>query len=93
MKLLPHAIKTGHSSHADLAAENTDEMHESRKRGGFGGAGQSARFERLQNDTAYQADVGAREPGRQEELHDLETASRPRSIEVRADPAAHRDDR
>ncbi len=32
-------------------------------------------------------------PGRKEKLHYLEAVSRPRSIEVRADPAAHRAER
>ena len=90
MKLLPHRNEAGHNSYADLAAENANKVHESGECGGIGGAGQSARFEPFQNDAADQADVCAREPGREQKLDDLEAVSCPRSIEVCTDPAAHR---
>ena len=69
VKLLPHRNEAGHNSYTDLAAENTDKVHESRECGGIGGARQGARFEPLQNDAAHQADVGARESGREKKLH------------------------
>src|SRR5260370_11819954 len=92
MKLPPHRNESGHPGYPDLAAENTDEVHESGERGSLGNARQGARFQRLENDTTHQADVGAREPYGQQQLDHLEAASRPRRVEVRKDPAADRDD-
>ena len=91
--MLSHRNQTGHDRYTDLTAENTDKVHESGECGGIRGAGQSTRFESLQNDAADQADVGARQPGREQKLHELEVVPCPRTIDVCTDPAAHRAER
>ncbi len=72
MKLLPHGNEASHSSYADLAAEESHKVHESGECGGVGGACQSARFERLQDDAAHQSDVCACQSERQQKLHYFE---------------------
>src|SRR5215471_21467803 len=93
MKLLPLRKKASHSSDSDLAAKDTDKVHEPRERGGKCSTGQGTRFEAFQNDAADEPDIRARKPGREEKLDHLEAGSCPRGIDVRVDPARHRYDR
>src|SRR5215472_17114171 len=93
MKLLPQRKKPGHTSDSDLAAKDPDKVHEPRERGGKCGTGQGTRFEALQNDAADEPDIRTCKPGREEKLYHLEAGSCPRSVDVRVDPARHRNDR
>src|SRR5215469_1413820 len=71
VKFLPHRKDAVHSSHTDLAAEETDEVHESGERSCIGGARQSARFESFENDAAYQSDVSASQSSGHQKFYDL----------------------
>src|SRR6516164_8112315 len=82
VKFLPHRKDAVQSSHADLAAEDTDKVHESAERGCLGGARQSARFESFEDDAAHQPDVSASQGGGHQKFYELKAVSRPRTIHM-----------
>src|SRR5262252_5999001 len=87
MKPLSYRNDVRHNGYTDLTAKDTDEMHESRQRSRVRHSCQGARFERLQNDAAYQPDVRAGKSTCQQQFHGLEASSRPRAVEVCTNPA------
>src|SRR5215472_17135103 len=89
VKSLPHCNNAIHNSHAELAAEDSDEVHEPGECGSVGGARQCARFEAFEDDAAHQADIRESQGERHENLYDLKAVSRPRAIYMGPKYAAH----
>ena len=67
--------EASHSSYADLAAEDSHQVHESGECGDVRGACQGARFERFQDNAADQSDVCACQSERQQKLNYFEAIS------------------
>src|SRR5258706_13398590 len=93
MKLLPHRDEVRHNGNGGLAAEDSNEVYESRECGGVCTVLKGPCFKRLQNNTCHQSNVCTPETDREKELYCFKGLSGPQRIAMRAQPAAHRDRR